>query len=149
LYEALEIPEIRKNLTELLNVAKQCLIGSFGLDEAGLERHLDELMNQRFPNRNLADTVRRVARNPLRKLGSQERLAGLANLLRRHALSTEPVSRVIGSALHYRDPADVESIELSRIIAKKGVGAILEDVCGFKRQERCFGECLEFYNYYS
>jgi mannitol-1-phosphate 5-dehydrogenase len=149
LFEALEIPEIRKNLTELLNVAKQCLIESFGLDEAGLERHLDELMNRRFPNRDLADTVQRVARNPLRKLESQERLAGLANLLRRHTLSTEPVSRVIGSALHYRDPADVESLELSRIIAKKGVGAILEDVCGFKRQERCFEECLEFYDYYS
>jgi len=69
LYEALEIPEIRKNLTELLNVAKQCLIGSFGLDETGLQGHLDELMNRRFPNQDLADTVQRVARNPLRKLG--------------------------------------------------------------------------------
>jgi len=149
LYEALEIPEIRKNLTELLNVAKQCLIVSFGLDEAGLERHLDELMNRRFPNRNLADTVQRVARNPIRKLGSQERLAGLAHLLRRYALSTEPVSRVIGSALHYRDPTDPESLELGRIIAQKGAGAVLEDVCGFERQVKCFEECLEFYDYYS
>jgi len=149
LYEALEIPEIRKNLTELLNIAKQCLIESFGLDKTGLERHLDELMNRRFPNRDLADTVQRVARNPLRKLGSQERLAGLAHLLKRYALSTEPVSRVIGAALHYCDPADAESFELGRIIAQQGAGAILEDVCGFERQEKCFEECLEFYDYYS
>ena len=149
LYEALEIREIRKNLTELLNVAKQCLIESFGLNEAGLERHLDELLNQRFPNRDLADTVQRVARNPIRTLGANERLVGLAHLMRRYALSTEPVSRVIGSALHYRDPADAESLELSRIINQKGARAILEDVCGFKRQERCFEECLEFYDYYS
>ena len=149
LYEALEIPEIRKNLTELLNVAKQCLIESFGLDEAGLERHLDELMNRRFPNRDLGDTVQRVARNPLRKLGSKERLAGLVHLLRNHALSTESVSRVIGSALHYRDPADAESLELGRITAQKGASSILEDVCGFERRERCFEECLEFYDYYS
>ena len=149
LYEAMEIPEIRKNLTELLNIAKQCLIESFGLDEAGLERHLDELMNRRFPNRDLADTVQRVARNPVRKLGSKERLAGLVHLLRRHALSTEPVSRVIGSALHYRDPTDAETLELGRIIDKKGAGSILEDVCGFERQERCFEECLKFYDYYS
>jgi mannitol-1-phosphate 5-dehydrogenase len=149
LYEALEIPEIRKNLTGLLNVAKQCLIGSFGLDETELQGHLDELMNRRFPNRDLADTVQRVARNPLRKLGSQERLAGLAHLLRRCVISTESVSRVIGSALHYRDPADPESLELGRIIAQKGAGAILEDVCGFKRRETCYEECLEFYDYYS
>jgi len=149
LYEALEIPEIRKNLTALMNVAKQCLIDSFGLDEAGLDRHLDELMNLRFPNRDLADTVQRVARNPLRKLGSHERLAGLVHLLRRHALSTEPVSRVIGAALHYRDPSDAESLELGRIIARQGAGAILEDVCGFKKQEKCFEECLGFYDNYS
>jgi mannitol-1-phosphate 5-dehydrogenase len=149
LYEALEIPEIRKNLTELLNVAKQCLIASFGLDETGLERHLDELMNRRFPNRDLADTVQRVARNPIRKLGQQERLAGLVRLLQKHALSTEPVSRVIGSALHYRDSKDSESLELDKIIAQKGAGAILKDVCGFKRHETCFEECLEFYDYYS
>jgi mannitol-1-phosphate 5-dehydrogenase len=149
LYEALEIPEIRKNLTALLNVAKQCLIESFGLDEAELERHLDELMDRRFPNRDLADTVQRVARNPLRKLGSQERLAGLVHLLRRHSLSTEPVSRVIGAALNYRDPADAESLELSRIIAQKGARVVLEDICGFKKQESCFEECLEFYDYYS
>ncbi|HCO92692.1 MAG TPA: hypothetical protein DIU00_01870 [Phycisphaerales bacterium] len=148
LYEALEISEIRKNLTELLNVAKQCLIESFGLDEAGLERHLDELLNRRFPNRDLADTVQRVARNPLRKLGSKERLAGLVHLLRNHALSTESVSCVIGAALHYRDPADAESLELGRIIAQQGAGAIMEDVCDFKRQETCFEECLEFYDYF-
>jgi mannitol-1-phosphate 5-dehydrogenase len=149
LYEALEIPEIRKSLTELLNVAKQCLIECFGLDEADLERHIDELINRRFPNRDLADTVQRVARNPLRKLGSQERLAGLVHLLRRHDFPTEPASRIIGSALHYRDPVDAESHELGRIIAQKGAGAVLEDVCGFKRQDKCFEECLEFYDYYS
>jgi mannitol-1-phosphate 5-dehydrogenase len=149
LYEALKIPEIRKSLTGLLNVAKQCLIESFGLDQADLERHLDELVNRRLPNQDLADTVQRVARNPLRKLGSQERLAGLVHLLQRHDFPTEPVSRVIGSALHYRDPADAESQELGRIIAWKGPGAILEDVCVFKRQEKCFEECLEFYDYYS
>jgi mannitol-1-phosphate 5-dehydrogenase len=149
LYEALRISEIRKNLTDLLNVAKQCLIESFDLDRADLERHLDELMSRRFPDRNLADTVRRVARNPLRKLGSQERLAGLVHLLRRHDFPTESVSRVIGSALCYRDPADPESRELGRIIARKGPGAILEGVCGFKRQDKCFEECLGFYDYYS
>jgi mannitol-1-phosphate 5-dehydrogenase len=149
LYEALKIPEIRKSLTDLLNVAKQCLIESFGLDQADLERHLDELVNRRLPNRDLADTVQRVARNPLRKLGSQERLAGLVHLLQRHDFPTGPASRVIGSALHYRDPADSESQELGRIVAQKGPGAILKDVCGFKRQDKCFEECLEFYDYYS
>jgi mannitol-1-phosphate 5-dehydrogenase len=148
LYEALEIPEIRKNLTELLNAAKQALIESFGIDRAELKQHIDELVGWRFPNRDLADTVERVARNPLRKLGSEERLAGLAQLLVRCGLATEPVSRIIGAAMHYRDPGDSQSVELGRIVARKGAGAILEDVCCFKRSERCYRECIEFYRYY-
>ncbi|MHC4560034.1 MAG: mannitol dehydrogenase family protein [Planctomycetota bacterium] len=149
LYEALEIPEIRKNLTDLLNAAKQTLNESFGIDMVELEQHITELISWRFPNRDLADTVERVARNPLRKLGFEERLAGLAHLLGRSGLGTKPVSRVIGAALHYREPADPDSVKLGRIIAQKGVGAILEDVCGFEKQERCYEECIEFYNHYS
>jgi mannitol-1-phosphate 5-dehydrogenase len=149
LYEALQIPEIRKNLTDLLNNAKQALVESFSIDMVELEQHISELIGWRFSNRDLADTIERVARNPLRKLGSEERLAGLAHLLKRCGLSTKPVSRVIGAALHYRELADLESVKLKRIIAQKGAGAVLEDVCGFKKQERCYEECIEFYNHFS
>ncbi len=149
IHEALEVPEIRKNLTDLLNVAKQALVQSFGLNEVELELHLDELTTVRLPSRELADTVQRVGRNPLRKLGSQERLAGLVRLLRRCALATAPACQVIGAALHYRDPADSESLELGRIIAQEGAGAVLKNVCGFTQGDRCFDECLEFYNYYT
>ena len=149
IHEALEIPEIRKDLTDLLNAAKQALVESFSLNGAELELHLDELMTARLPNRGQADTVQRVGRNPLRKLGSQERLAGLAHLLKRCALATAPACRVIGAALHYRDPADPESLELGRIIAQKGAGAVLKDVCGFTEGDRCFDECLAFYDYYA
>lgn len=148
LYEALGVPEIRKNLTYLLNAAKQALIESFGIDKAELEQHIDELVGWRFPNRSLADTVERVARNPLRKLGPEERLAGLSHLLAGCGLATEPVSRVIGAAMHYRDPGDPQSVELGQIIAQKGASAVLEDVCGFKRPEKHHEECIRFYQHY-
>jgi mannitol-1-phosphate 5-dehydrogenase len=149
IHEALGIPETRKSLTDLLNAAKQALTESFSLNEAELKQHLDELMTARVPNRDLADTVQRVGRNPLRKLGSQERLAGLAKLLRRCSLAAAPACRVIGAALHYRDPADPESLELGRIIAQRGAGAVLKDVCGFTKEDKCFDECLAFYDYYA
>jgi len=149
IYEALEIPRIRENLLDLLNVAKQALTKSFSMDNAELEQHVDDLTAWRYCNRDLTDTVQRVARNPLRKLGAQERLAGLAHLLGRYALPTRPVSRIIGAAMHYRDPADLESVKLGEMVAQKGPSAILEDVCGFKRRERCYKECIEFYKYYS
>ncbi|MBN2456564.1 MAG: hypothetical protein JXB29_08550 [Sedimentisphaerales bacterium] len=145
LYEALEVTGIKENLLELLDVAKQALNKSFGLDRTELEQHVDELITWRFSDRDLADTVARVARNPLRKLGSQERLAGLAHLLGRCDLVTQPVSRVIAAAMHYRNLDDAESVKLGEIIDQKGASAILEDVCGFKRGQMCYKECMEFY----
>ncbi len=145
IYEALEIPQIRENLMDLLNVAKQVLTKSFSMDNAELERHIDELITWRFANRDLADTVERVARNPLRKLGAEERLAGLAHLLGRYDIPTRPVSLVISAAMHYHDPADPESVKLGEIISQKGAGLILEDVCGFRRDGKCYKECIECY----
>lgn len=157
IYEALEIPGIRENLLEMLNLAKEALslknlefrIENLELWRAELEQHVEDLITWRYCNRDLTDTVERVARNPLRKLGTEERLAGLAHLLERYALATKPVSRVIGAAMHYRDPGDLESVKLGEIITQKGPSAILEDVCGFRRRERCYKECIEFYKYYS
>ncbi|KPL20641.1 MAG: hypothetical protein AMJ75_11485 [Phycisphaerae bacterium SM1_79] len=157
IYEALEIPRIKENLRALFTVAKEALsltnvefsIENLELWRAELEQHVDDLITWRYCNRDLTDTVERVARNPLRKLGTEERLAGLAHLLERCALPSKPVSRVIGAAMHYRDPGDLESVKLGQIITREGPGAVLEGVCGFRRRERCYKECIEFYEYYS
>jgi len=145
LYKALEIPEIRKNLMDLLEAASQILIRDYGIDRTDMQRHIDELVCWRFSNRKLADTVKRVARDPLRKLGTEERLVGLIRLLEKHNLPTEPVSRVIAAAMHYFDRDDPGSIKLSEIIASEGPEAVLKQICGFEENNRCYKECLHFF----
>jgi mannitol-1-phosphate 5-dehydrogenase len=145
LYKALEIPEIRQNLIDLLNVASLVLIKGYDFTKADMKRHIDELIRWRFSNRKLADTVKRVARDPLRKLGAEERLVGLIRLLEKHSLPTEPVSRVIAAAMHYFDRDDLGSVELSEIIAGRGPEAVLKQICGFRKNNRCYKECLHFF----
>ncbi len=145
IYEAMEEAEIRKHLTELLDVVRDGFLRSFEMEAAELDGHIAELLDWRYSNRALADTIRRVARSPLRKLGPKERLVGVARMLERHNLPGEEISRVIAAAMCYRDAEDTESVELEKMIEDKGVGTVLENVCGFGKDERLYAECVRAY----
>ncbi len=147
IHQALEISEILRHLTEMLDIACRVLELQFGLDGEGLIRHADDLITWRFGNRALVDPISRVARNPLRKLGPKERLVGLIRLLQQYGLPTRDVSLVIADAMHYRDADDPECLELERIIVSSGPEAVLREVCGLcsEGDQQCFAECIAFY----
>lgn len=129
--EAIGIPSIRERLMKQLGVAAQMLVLEYGLDPAALDEHLDHLIYHRFSNRYLADKVERVARQPLRKLGPNERLIGLLRKLERHGLPIQSVCRTIAAALCYAQSDDPESV--------------LQTVCGLDPDEEAFGICIEEY----
>ncbi len=135
LHEALAMPRIRAELDRLLMVSSAGLVRKRSFTEEEMRSHVEDLVNWRFANRALADTVKRVARNPLRKLGPDERLAGLAGFLHDQRLDCAPVCRVIAAAMHYRDPEDPGSIQLARMIADGGPEAVLSRVCGFPPED--------------
>ena len=86
---------------------------------------------RRFADRELADPVVRVARDPIRKLSPHDRLLGPVQLIRQ-VLGAVPayLSLSIAGALLYRHPADEQAMELGRRIAEEGVVAVLASVCG-------------------
>ncbi len=142
IHEALARADIREHLEELLNGAARALTLRYGLDAEAASAHVDTLMRVRFAHRALADPVRRVARDPIRKLRPQERLVGLIRLLESVGLPTEPASRVVAAALTYADPDDAESIQLQEMIRRDGPESVLLNVCGLRSGERCFQEIL-------
>jgi len=145
LYEALAKSQIRQFLEELLNASAEILVRRYGFSRTDMQRHIDELVKWRFSNPKLADTVTRVARDPLRKLSSQERLVSLACLLEQNNLPTKPVCRVIAAAMYYFDSDDRESVRMAELIAENGPQAVLRQICGFDENSPCFKECLEFF----
>jgi len=130
-------PAIRARLEELLAVAARMLEREYGLAAAELREHVDCLVRYRFANVALADRVERVARQPLRKLGPQERLVGLLRKLEKHRLPIAPVCRTIGAALHYFHEADSESARLR----EWGAERVLVEVCGLPPGEEAYRLC--------
>jgi mannitol-1-phosphate 5-dehydrogenase len=122
------------------------LAREFGMGHDALNAHLDRLVNVRFANRALADTVERVARQPLRKLGPNERLVGLLRRLEKHGLPPEPLLPTIAAALHYYDPADAECRRMRRMVSAGGPVRVLAETCKMDPGEPAFHRCLMLFD---
>jgi mannitol-1-phosphate 5-dehydrogenase len=143
LWEAHRDPAIRARVEALLGPAAEMLAREYGLPRESLRDHARILLDYRFANRALADTVRRVARDPLRKLGPEERLVGLLRRLQKHGLPIEPACRTIAAALCYDDPDDDACARLRAMLEVGGPGSVLRDVCGIQPDEEAYTICLE------
>jgi mannitol-1-phosphate 5-dehydrogenase len=104
------------------------------MDTAELDDYIAELFKN-FANRALADTVVRLARDPLRKLGPKERLVGAARLAEKAGVKPDALSLVIAAAYHYDNDDDPLAVELQRRIAVKGIEAVMADVSHLQATE--------------
>jgi mannitol-1-phosphate 5-dehydrogenase len=85
----------------------------------------------RFGDRELADPIVRVAREPIRKLAPGDRLLGPAQLIReRTGRVPKYFALAVAGALLYRNEDDEQSWRLGAAIERAGVMAVLESICG-------------------
>ena len=84
----------------------------------------------RFRNPYLVDEVKRVAREPMRKLAPSDRLIGPMSLAIEYGLSVDNYAVGVAAALLYDNPEDPQSVQLQALIAEKGVAAALDEITG-------------------
>ena len=85
---------------------------------------------ERFRNPELPDTVERVGRQPLRKLGRHERFVGPAAELASHGHDVDGLLAAIGAALRFDVPADPESVELGELLRIRQAAEFVHEVTG-------------------
>jgi mannitol-1-phosphate 5-dehydrogenase len=85
-------------------------------------------IDQRFGNPMIQDTVYRVCRDPLRKLGHDDRLVGSAKLCMENGIFPENIAFVCGAALCYDYDGDPDAQRLQGMIASQGVEKTLEEI---------------------
>jgi len=78
----------------------------------------------------LPDDVRRVIREPIRKLAREERLVGPAMLACEQKQSAEALAYLIAATLRTANPDDPQSVELQSRLASDGLESTLKQVCG-------------------
>lgn len=133
-YQALADPSIRPWFEAALAESKAGIVAEHGVDLAWLDAHIVDL-TRRFANRALGDTVLRLGRDPLRKLGSTDRLVGAARLAERAGVTPDALSRAIAAAYRFDDPRDPLAVALQERLAAEGFDAVLAAVSGIQPNE--------------
>ena len=77
----------------------------------------------------IVDFIERNARDPMRKLGPDDRLVGSARLVLDCGIRPENLAVAIAAAIHYENETDPFAAELASLRKEKGVDHILEHVC--------------------
>jgi len=143
-YKALEDPEIRPIFCGAMEEALKGIVSHYGASEEWLRAHVADL-TARFANRVLADSVFRLARDPLRKLAASDRLVGAARMSEMTGVTPPNLAWAIAGALSFDAPQDPIAVELQERIAAEGVESVLESVCEISRDEPLGVAILERY----
>jgi mannitol-1-phosphate 5-dehydrogenase len=133
-YQALADPAIRPWFGAALAESKAGIVATHGVDPAWLDAHIVDLTH-RFANRALGDTILRLGRDPLRKLGPDDRLVGAARLVERAGVTPDALSRAIAAAYRFDDLRDPLAVALQERLAAEGFDAVLAAVSGIQPDE--------------
>jgi len=128
IWQAIEDEEVYRIVRAGLEETGAALIKKHGFTQEEQRAHIEDLL-KRFANHALSDTILRVGRDPIRKLGPQERLIGAAKLAYRYGITPENIARGIAAALLFDVEEDEEARRLSQMRRKEGVDAILKKIC--------------------
>ena len=137
IWQAMDDPAVLAVVRGAMAETGRALVSRFAFDPAEQRAHEEDLL-ERYRNRRLGDQVRRVAADPLRKLGPEDRLIGSARLCLAEGVDPANLLTGIRAALGYNNAEDPAAVELQAMLAARGRAAVLREVCGLKAGEPLF-----------
>ncbi|TXX47639.1 mannitol-1-phosphate 5-dehydrogenase [Vibrio cholerae] len=126
---AIEDPSIQVQVKQAMQESGEVLIRRYGFDRALHNAYIEKILT-RFANPYLVDEVDRVGRQPLRKLGANDRLIKPLLGTIEYGLPNSMLLKGIAAALKYRNDSDPQAIELQQSIEKEGVRSTLARYTG-------------------
>ena len=124
--ESIKDTDIRNIVKGAMGESGEVLIKRYGFDREAHFKYIDKII-KRFENIYLKDDVERVGRQPIRKLGKNERLIKPLSGTLEYGTSNENLVTGIAYALKF-DGSDEESIKLDSMMKEKGLSETLKEV---------------------
>ena len=112
----------------------QGLVKKHGLDLEAHYKYIDKILN-RFKNPYLNDDVKRVGREPLRKLSEKDRLVNPLMTAKSYGIDVDNLIIGVAAALHYNNEEDAQSVELQQTIKDLGVKETVKKIALMKDEE--------------
>jgi mannitol-1-phosphate 5-dehydrogenase len=127
-FEAVRDRVVRKKLLAAMEESANALCRKHGFTQAENREYGEDLV-RRFDNEGLKDTVERGARDPVRKLGHDERLVGAAKLALEYGIVPRNLALGIAAAIRYDDRRDKIAAGIVKKVEQGGIDLVLKDVC--------------------
>ncbi|MFK4297753.1 mannitol-1-phosphate 5-dehydrogenase [Arthrobacter sp. GAS37] len=140
--DAMADASVAARVRAVLEETKQLLVAKHGFVEAEQEAYVQKILS-RFTNPYLPDTVNRVGRAPLRKLGRHERFIGPAAELAERGVTPVALLDAMSAALRFDDGADDEAVELARMLAEMDAAEAVERITDLPPSHPLFPQVLK------
>lgn len=127
--DALADPAVAEAVERVLGETSALIVAKHDFTVEEQARYRATIL-ERFRNPELPDTVERVGRQPLRKLGRHERFIGPAAELSELGRPVDGLLAAVGAALRFDVPADPESVELVERLRTEDAAGFVHDVTG-------------------
>lgn len=134
-----------RNITELaLQESIEAISEHFNVSYNELSLYGKDLLD-RYRNKYLGDRVLRVGRDPLRKLGKDDRLVGAASFCMENGVNPQYILYGIAAALYFNPSDDISAPVLQNFISETGIAAALSEFSDLS-EESCLSErIIEIY----
>ncbi len=141
-HEAIADPYIADVFSNALEESAQALVAKYPQDiDSANHREVLADVYVRFGNPMIMDTVQRVARDPIRKLGPDDRMIGAAKLCIEQKVTPQAIALACSAALCYDYEGDAAAVKLQKTIKKLGVEKTFAGISGV-RPSSAFGKAV-------
>ncbi len=143
--QTLRDSDIYEQVQQTLQETGNYLIKRYDLDREEHEAYITKII-ERFKNPHLNDSVKRVGRAPIRKLGPQDRLIRPALEAKKAGLSYTYLAKAIAAALLFDPQEDKEAMKLQANIREYGMEYVLKEISGLEASNDLTKEIIAQYN---
>ncbi|WP_348789657.1 mannitol-1-phosphate 5-dehydrogenase [Leifsonia sp. NPDC080035] len=141
--EAIALPAVLAAAEAALEETSAALSAKHGLDVEELAAYRAKILN-RFRNPHLVDEVTRVGREPLRKLGRNDRFIGPASDYAHYVGGVpEGILFAVSAALRFDAADDTQAIELQQLLEEASPEDIVTEVMGVEPGDALFAALVE------
>lgn len=128
MWQAMRDPQVRGIAEAALAETGEALIKRHGFTPEKHQAHIDDLL-ERFGNVALGDQVSRVGRDPIRKLGPEDRMIGGGKLCLEYGITPTNVCVGTAAGLMFDNPDDPAALEVQAMIREGGLDRVFHEVC--------------------
>ncbi|MBR9873959.1 MAG: mannitol-1-phosphate 5-dehydrogenase [Vibrionaceae bacterium] len=143
--EAIEDPEIQAEVKQAMIESGEVLIRRYGFDRDMHNAYIEKILG-RFANPYLVDEVDRVGRQPIRKLGANDRLVKPLLGTIEYGTENQTLLKGIAAALKYTNDTDPQAVELQTSLKEVDVKPTVAKYTGLAEDSAEVAQIETLYN---